>query len=103
MPGGQTHGLLAHRSIGDENGGIGLVGTATRQQLRTIPLNGCSMAAVGRRAVEARRDFADPASLGATPQLRQREPGVAILRGCVRAVDAEMRDPQIVVDGAIPE
>ena len=58
---GQTHGLVTHRSIGDENGGVGVIGAAARQQFRAVPLDRGAVAAVGRGAVEARRDLADSA------------------------------------------
>jgi hypothetical protein len=59
------------------------------------------MAAVCRRTVEARGDLADPARRCAAPQLRQREPGVAVLGGGVHPIDGDMGDPQIVVDRAV--
>jgi len=93
MPGGQTHGLVAHRSIGNENSRVGAIGKAARQQFRAVLLDGRSMAAVGRRAVEAWRDFADQAGRGAAPQLWQRKPGVAVLGSCVHPIDGDVGDP----------
>jgi len=86
MPGSQTHGLVAHRSIGNENDRVDTVGAAARQQLRAIPVEGSSTAAVRRRAVEPRRDFAYPARRCAAPQFRQREIGVAVLGGGTRSM-----------------
>jgi hypothetical protein len=78
MPCGQTHGLVAHRSIGDENGRFGRVAAAARQQL------GQSLSSVGRlRFVGAPWSRAtSPIRPGcrAAPQLRQREPGVCCPR-----------------------
>ena len=61
------------------------------------------MAAVCRRTVEARGDLANPARRRAAPQLRQREPGIAVFGSGVRAVDGEMGDPQIVIVRAVSE
>ncbi len=56
-----------------------------------------AVAAVGGQAVEARRKRADAAAPGGAPQLRQREPGAAVLGRRVLAVDADVRDAQVVV------
>jgi len=61
MPGGQTHGLVAHRSIGNKNGGISSVGATSRQQFRAVGSDRRSLAAVGRHSVKARGHRADPA------------------------------------------
>ena len=60
VTGGQTHGLVTHRSNRDENSGVHFVFAQPRQQLRAILFEGHAVAAVGRRAVKARRHLADP-------------------------------------------
>ena len=97
VTGGQTHGLVTHRSNRDENDRVNLVLAHPLQQLRAIPVQGRAVAAVGRRAVKARRDLADPPGSGEPPQRRQREPGIAVLGCRMRAVVADMRDAQIVI------
>jgi hypothetical protein len=103
VPGGQTHGLVAHRSVGDEDGGIDPILAAARQQFGAVLFEGAAVAAVCRHAVEAPRNLADRACRGAAPQLRQREPGIAVFGSGVRAVDGEMGDPQIVIVRAVSE
>ena len=98
----ETHGLVAHRSIGDENGRLDAVGAAARQEFGAVLVEGRAVAAICRRAVEARRDLADPACRRTTPQLWERKPSVAVLCPGVRAVDAKMGNPQIMVARAVP-
>ena len=52
VTGGQTHGLVTHRSNRDENDGVDLVFAHPRQELRAVLVEGGAMAAVGRSAVE---------------------------------------------------
>src|ERR1700674_4782194 len=73
-----THGLVTHRSNRDEDDRVDPVIAKPRQQLRTVPLEGRAVAAVGRGTVKTRRHLADPPGHCKTPQRRQREPGVAV-------------------------
>ena len=49
----QTHGLVAYRSIGGENGDVRLVLANRAQDVDAILVDRCPLAAVGRRAVQA--------------------------------------------------
>jgi hypothetical protein len=69
MPGGQAHGLVAHRSVGNEDRGLGGIFAAPRQQLRAISLDRGALAAIGRRTMEPRRYRAYPACDRRAPQL----------------------------------
>ncbi|MHC2390906.1 hypothetical protein ACVIU7_005795 [Bradyrhizobium liaoningense] len=55
------------------------------------------MAAVGRRAEEARGDFADPSRGAGLQELRQRKPGAAVGGTGVLAVVADVRDAKVVL------
>ena len=63
--GGKADTLMADRAIGDEEGGVDLIGKAARHELRAIGLERDAMAAIGRRAMEAWRDVADAAGSAA--------------------------------------
>ena len=73
----QTHGLVTDRSAGDEDGHLGAVLAAALQQLGRVGLDRHPLAAVGRRAVKARRQRADPPGLHRLLQRGEGKPGVA--------------------------
>ena len=54
------------------------------------------MAAVGRCAEEARRDFADPPLLREPLHLRQREPGSTVVGRGVHAIIGDMGNPHVM-------
>jgi hypothetical protein len=99
--GGERDALVAHRAVGGEDGGIDAVVPAAGHDLRAVDLERDAMAAVGRQAVKARRDRADATALGGAVQLGQREPGAGVPGRGVLAVDADVRDAQVVVLGRI--
>ena len=68
MPGRQTHGLVTHRSIGDENSDVGTVRAAACQEFGAVLSECRAVAAVRRHAVKARRDLPDPARCSAAPR-----------------------------------
>ena len=51
---------MANRAVRYQHGDIDLVGVAAREDLRRVDVDGDAVAAIGRRAEEARRDLADP-------------------------------------------
>jgi hypothetical protein len=53
MPGGETQGLVADWTIGDQDRGICAIGAAAREQFRAILVEGGTLTTVGRRTVEA--------------------------------------------------
>ncbi len=55
VPGDQTHGLVAHRSSGHDEGGVDLVLLAAVQNLRAIRLQRDALTAIRRHAMETRR------------------------------------------------
>ena len=96
MPGDQADGLVAHRAVRHQHRGIHLIFQAAREDFRCVGLDGDAMAAVGRCAEEARRDFADPARSSQPLQLRQREPGAAVVGRGVHAIIGDMGNPQVM-------
>ena len=97
QPRDQADGLVADRAIGDQDRGVGAVCLAARDDLGAVDLDRRALAAVGRRAVETRRQRADPARRGGAPQRRQREPGAGVLGRRVLAIDRHVRDAQVVI------
>ena len=97
----QCRRLVTDRAVRDDDRDIDLVGLATREDLGRIDVDGDAMAAVGRRAEEARRDLADPPRGGSLQELRQRKPGAAVGRAGMLAIVADMRDAQIVLLGGV--
>src|SRR5437764_13572172 len=69
LPRRQADGLVADRTVRYQHRGIDMIGAAARQDFRRIGLNGYPVAAVGRRAEEARRELADPPLTRKAPQL----------------------------------
>ena len=61
MPGDQTHGLVTHRSQGDQQGNIDSVLTTEVEDGRGILVNGLPHTIDRGHAVEARRQAAKPA------------------------------------------
>ena len=88
---------MADRAVRHQHGDIDLVGQAAGEDFRGIDVDGDAVAAIGRRAEEARRDLADPPRGLRLQELRQRKPGAAVGRRGVLAVVADMRDAQIVL------
>ncbi len=89
--------LVAHGAVGDEQRGVGAIGAAARDELGAVDLERGALAAIGRRAVEARGQRADAPGNGRAPQRRQREPRAAVFHRRVLAVDRHVRDAQVVV------
>ncbi len=96
MPRHEADGLVADRAVRHQHRGVDLVVAAALEDLGRIGLDGDAVAAVGRCAEEARRDFADRAFRGEALELRQREPGAAVGRRGVGAVIGDVRNSQIV-------
>ena len=85
-----------------DHGGINLVGLAAREDLGRVGVDGDAVAAVGRRAEEARRHLADPPRGLGFQKLRQRKPGAAVGSCRVLAIVADMRDAQIMLLRRVP-
>ena len=88
---------MTNRAVRHQHGNIYLVGETARQDFRGVDIDRDPVAAIGRRAEEARRDLADPPRGGRLQKLRQRKPGAAVGRRGVLAVIADMRDAQIML------
>jgi hypothetical protein len=69
---------VTHRAVRNQHRGVHAVGAAARENVGRVGLDGDAVAAVGRRAEEARRDFADPPRRRQPLQLRQRKPAAAV-------------------------
>src|SRR5258708_12075734 len=82
--------------MANQHCGIYLIGSAACEDVGRIGLEGDAMAAIGRRAEEARRDFADSPLVRKPSQLRQRKPGAAVVGRGVHAIIGDMRNPQIM-------
>src|SRR3954453_3706557 len=89
----EGRGLVADRAVRHDHRNIDLVGNAACQNFGGVNVDGNAMATVGGRAEEARCDFPDAARSLRLQKLRQRKPGVAVGRGGVLAIIADMRDP----------
>src|SRR5437868_15529549 len=96
MPRHQADGLVADRTVRYQYRGIDMIGAAARQYFRRIGLNGYPVAAVGRRAEEARRELADPSLTRKFPQLWQWKPGSAVLGRGVHTIVGDMGNPQVM-------
>src|SRR5262249_25035186 len=70
-------------------------------ELRTIDFERRAMAAVGRQAMKARRDGADPAICRLPAQLGEREIGADIFGTCVLAIDRDVRDAQAMIGSRV--
>src|SRR5450759_3783046 len=77
VAGNQTGSLVADRTIRHQHGDIDLVSEAAGKDFRGIDLYGYPVAAIGRRAEEARRDLADPTGCRRLQELWQGKPGAA--------------------------
>ena len=101
MPGGQRRRLMADRTVGHDNGGVGLVLAQAGQHIRAIAGQGRRLGSVGRQAVEAGRHAADPAPRRRPPERRQRKPCAHVQGRGVLAVIGDVGNPHIrlVVDG----
>ena len=56
----QCRRLVTDRAVRDDHRNVDLVGLTTREDFRRVDVDGDAMAAVGRRAEEAGRQFAAP-------------------------------------------
>ena len=87
----RTHGLMTHRSIGDDDGNVAAVFTYSLVYFGTIDFHRPLLTAVRRRAVEAFRDATDHAFAFQPLKLLQREPGSHVFRRRMIAIDAYER------------
>ena len=79
MPGDQAGGLVANRTVRDQNRGIHSVLPTARKNFRRVGFEGDAMATVGRCPEEARSDSSDAPFTHEPLQLRQGKPGSAVL------------------------
>src|SRR5262249_6518640 len=84
-----------------EERGIDLIVLAAPHDLAAVDLNRYALAAVCWQAMEAWRHGANP-PVGSEPaQLCKRKISPRVFSACVRAVNRDVRDPQIMIDGGI--
>src|SRR5262249_52284488 len=93
----QADALVAHRAVGDEQGGVDVVGPAAGEHLRAVHLQRRPVAAGGGEAVEARGHAPDAPALRGAAQRGEREVGAGVLGAGVLAVDGDVGDAQVVV------
>src|SRR5258708_14612517 len=96
VAGNESGSLVANRAVRYQHRDIDRISEAAGKDFRGIDIDRNAMAAIGRRAEEARRDLADPTPGRRLQELWQRKPRAAVGRTGVLAVIADMRDAPIV-------